>query len=70
MTDIIQHPWSWLIHFQFYYPLFMAYVWMIGALYYYYHWEMGKQRRVELPPQFSESPPVSVVSDVEFGIKT
>lgn len=61
MTDIIQHPWSWLIQFQFYYPLFMAYVWMIGALYYYYHWETGKLRIVGLPPQFPESPPVSVV---------
>jgi poly-beta-1,6-N-acetyl-D-glucosamine synthase len=61
MSDIIQHPWSWLIHFQFYYPLFMAYVWMIGALYYYYHWETGKQRRVQNPPPLPESPPVSIL---------
>ena len=61
MSNILQHPYSWLIHFQFYYPLIMAYVWMIGALYYYYHWETGKQRHIQNPPQFPGSPPVSVI---------
>ena len=28
-----------LLNFEFYYPLFMAYVWMLGALYYRFHWE-------------------------------
>jgi biofilm PGA synthesis N-glycosyltransferase PgaC len=32
-----------LLDFAFYYPLFMAYLWIIGALIYYYHW--GKKRR-------------------------
>ncbi len=28
-----------LLYFEFYYPLFMAYVWMLGAIYYRFHWE-------------------------------
>jgi len=28
-----------LTSYEFYYPLFMAFLWMIGALYYYVHWE-------------------------------
>jgi biofilm PGA synthesis N-glycosyltransferase PgaC len=61
MNDVIQHSYSWLLHFQLYYPLFMACVWMIGALYYYYHWESGQQRHIQNPPQLAESPPVSII---------
>ena len=25
--------------FALIYPLFMAYLWMLGGIYYYYHWE-------------------------------
>ena len=28
-----------LLNFAYYYPLFMAYLWMIGAIYYYFRWE-------------------------------
>ena len=31
-----EHLSAWLLGFAFYYPLFMAYLWMVGALYYYY----------------------------------
>jgi len=31
-----------LLYFEFYYPLFMAYVWIIGALYYRFHWESSE----------------------------
>jgi len=61
MTDILQHPISWLLSFQFYYPLFMAYLWMVGAIYYYYHWEAGGSRRVHTPPKLPETPPVSII---------
>lgn len=61
MIANIQQLYSWLLHFQFYYPLFMAYVWMIGALYYYYHWETGKKRRIRDLPVLNDPPPVSVI---------
>lgn len=47
-----------LFGFAFYYPLFMAYYWMIGALYYYHHYEKH-QGRVDSPPPLPSTPPVS-----------
>lgn len=47
-----------LFGFAFYYPLFMAYHWMIGALYYFFHYEI-KQGRVDDPPPLSHTPPVT-----------
>jgi poly-beta-1,6-N-acetyl-D-glucosamine synthase len=44
-----------LFGFAFYYPLFMAYHWMIGALYYFFHYEI-KQGRVDQPPQLTRTP--------------
>ena len=61
MSEIAQDPLSWLFAFQLYYPLFMAFVWMIGALYYYYHWEIGKQHHVHNLPALPDTPPVSIV---------
>lgn len=46
--------------FLFYYPLFMAYVWMIGAIIYYFRWE----RRHNIPedmPALDHYPPVSIL---------
>ena len=40
---------EWLLGFAFYYPLFMAYLWMAGALYYYF----SKERK---EPLFTEAP--------------
>lgn len=61
MTAPTQSPFLWLFQFQFYYPLFMAFVWMIGAVYYYYHWERGKNHKVVDLPQLDAYPPVSVI---------
>jgi poly-beta-1,6-N-acetyl-D-glucosamine synthase len=47
-----------LFGFAFYYPLFMAYHWMIGALYYFFHYEI-KQGRVDEPPLLPRTPPVT-----------
>lgn len=49
-----------LLNFLFYYPLFMAYLWMVGALYYYFRFEW-RQRGVEEVPQLSSYPPVSIL---------
>lgn len=61
MQDVITHPFAWLFAFQFYYPLFMAYAWAIGAIYYYYHWEAGKHHHIPDLPQLPETPPVSIL---------
>jgi hypothetical protein len=28
-----------LLQFVFLYPLFMSYLWIVGGIYFYYHWE-------------------------------
>lgn len=52
---------STLLDFVFYYPLFMAYLWMIGGIYYYFHWERPEKRAVDDPPELSEYPFVSIL---------
>ncbi len=47
-----------LFGFAFYYPLFMAYHWMIGALYYFFHYEV-KQGPANAPPPLPHTPPVT-----------
>lgn len=47
-----------LFGFAFYYPLFMAYHWMIGALYYFFHYEL-KQGTVDNPPPLPKTPPIT-----------
>ncbi|MCK9607288.1 MAG: glycosyltransferase [Methylomonas sp.] len=50
---------SVLLEFAFYYPLFMAYLWMIGACIYYFHWERNSRFDHENPPDLPSYPPVS-----------
>ena len=47
-----------LFGFAFYYPLFMAYHWMVGALYYFFHYEI-KQGRVNDPPPLPRTPAIT-----------
>jgi biofilm PGA synthesis N-glycosyltransferase PgaC len=49
-----------LFGFAFYYPLFMAYHWMIGALYYFFHYEI-KAGRVNQPPSLPSTPAVTIL---------
>lgn len=49
-----------LLNFLFYYPLFMAYLWMVGALYYFFRFEW-RRGGVEEVPQLSSYPPVSIL---------
>ncbi len=59
--------WLWfnlldsLLEFTFYYPLFMAYLWMIGALIYFFRWENRSDNDPKHQPKLSEHPPVSIV---------
>jgi biofilm PGA synthesis N-glycosyltransferase PgaC len=54
--------------YSYYYPLFMSYLWMIGAVFYYFHYERpakpyrGKDRDgPEIPPVPAEQPLVTIV---------
>lgn len=49
-----------LLDFAFYYPLFMSYLWMIGALFYYYRFERKHIEEID-PPDLPDYPPVSLV---------
>jgi biofilm PGA synthesis N-glycosyltransferase PgaC len=49
-----------LLSFTLYYPLFMAYLWMIGGIYYYFHWER-RQAPVDQPPVLPSYPRVAIV---------
>ena len=51
---------AWLLDFSFYYPLFMAYLWMAGALYFYYRKERKEPLFTE-PPILTVYPQVSVL---------
>lgn len=48
-----------LLEFAFYYPLFMTYVWMIGAVYYFYYRENSDHRLFNDPPVLTHTPPVT-----------
>lgn len=48
-----------LFSFTFYYPLLMAYTWIIGALFYYYHRERVDKREPNDPPGLTAYPGIS-----------
>lgn len=50
---------SGLFDFAFYYPLVMSYVWMTGAVYYFFYREHVDDRAVDDPPVLDDSPPVT-----------
>lgn len=58
-------PWplvdEWLSRFVFYYPLLMAYVWMIGGIIYYLRWERKRGNVLSDLPQLDEYPMVSIL---------
>lgn len=49
-----------LLEFIFFYPLFMACMWMIGSIYFYFHWER-KDPGPDTVPTLSEYPFVSIL---------
>ncbi len=60
MSELVFVIAQWLFNFAFYYPLFMAYLWMAGGVYYYLHYER-KDPPFDSPPQLPAYPPVSVL---------
>lgn len=59
MAEFFTQLTSGILYFEFYYPLFMAYLWMVGALYYFVHWELDISKRIDQPPKLEEYPGVS-----------
>lgn len=55
------HVFDYLLDFTFYYPLFMAYLWIIGAIIYYLRWERKAGNRPDELPELASYPPVSIV---------
>jgi biofilm PGA synthesis N-glycosyltransferase PgaC len=47
--------------FIYYYPLFMAYIWMFGAIIFYFRFEWRQHGNSEHLPELSSYPPVSVL---------
>ena len=52
---------SALFYFAYLYPLFMAYVWMIGGLYYRSNWENVGGKDMQRPPHKDEYPGVTIL---------
>jgi biofilm PGA synthesis N-glycosyltransferase PgaC len=52
---------SILFDFAFYYPFFMAYMWMTGAVYYFFYRENVEKQPVDDPPVLRESPGVTFI---------
>jgi biofilm PGA synthesis N-glycosyltransferase PgaC len=50
-----------LEEFALIYPLFMAYLWMVGGIYYYFHWERAEGKHIDQPPPLPEYPGVTVI---------
>ncbi|MDZ7789681.1 MAG: poly-beta-1,6-N-acetyl-D-glucosamine synthase [Xanthomonadales bacterium] len=50
-----------LFNFAFFYPLFMAWLWMLGGLWYYFHWERRNTRRPDQPPELEHYPGCSIL---------
>ncbi len=59
MDEFLTYLVGGILDFEFYYPLFMAYLWMVGALYYYAHWELVAGRRIDQPPRLESYPGVT-----------
>src|ERR1700761_4042824 len=51
---------GYMLDFIFLYPLFMSIMWIIGGLYFYFHWERGTPSP-EVVPGMSEHPFVSIL---------
>lgn len=47
--------------FALIYPLFMSYLWMVGGITYFFHWEDRRKGCVANPPKFSNPPGVSIL---------
>ena len=72
LSEILQSQWQLFLSlwapidaniegFIYYYPLFMAYIWMFGAIIFYFHFEWRQQGNTEHLPELKAYPPVSIL---------
>ena len=68
MTDPGTSPVEFFLAYSYYYPLFMAYLWMTGAVFYYFRFERPSKSHRELangtketPPALAEHPLVTII---------
>jgi biofilm PGA synthesis N-glycosyltransferase PgaC len=61
MIDTFQSITNFLFFFTYFYPLFMAYLWIAGALVYYYRWEKPLGNNIADYPHLDEWPGVSIL---------
>ena len=72
LSVILQSQWHYFVSiwqpvdgviegFIYYYPLFMAYIWMFGAIIFYFRHEWRKSGNIEHLPELRAYPPVSIL---------
>src|ERR1700735_3039489 len=49
-----------MLDFVFLYPLFMSFLWIVGGIYFYYHWERHDGEPGS-PPVMKNQPPSSII---------
>ena len=59
MSTTLHHLWQAALNFVFYYPLFMSYLWMMGALIFY--WKERKDPPYQQPAELDVYPMVAVL---------
>ncbi len=52
---------GFLFGYAFYYPLIMAWMWMIGGIWYYLRWENRYDLGPDFPPTAAKQPPASIL---------
>jgi len=52
---------GFLLEFVFLYPLFMSFLWMVGGIYFYFHWERRGARPLHPPEIADDAPLVSIL---------
>jgi len=61
MIELLQTVSSFFFQFTYFYPLFMAYLWMTGALIYFFRWEKPLGDKINEPPELENWPGVSIL---------
>lgn len=61
MIEFLANAVSSFFSFTYYYPLFMAYLWMTGAIIYFVRWEKPFGEDVTQPPKLEKWPGVSII---------
>lgn len=52
---------SWAVVYAYAYPLFMAYIWMVGGLMFFFKWELGRPTAGSVLNDLEDCPPVSIL---------